>query len=78
MASTFLRTFRDIEQPSVGVLNIGSEDGKGTELTSGTLDLLKQRDVNLLGNVEGNDIYKGTVNIVVCDGFTGNVLLKAI
>lgn len=76
MGSIFLSRYFGIT-PKVGVLNIGSEEGKGDELTDGTLALLKQEaSIDLVGNVEGNDIYKGTADLVVCDGFTGNVVLK--
>lgn len=77
MASVFLQQYNNGVQPTIGVLSIGSEDNKGDELTKETLDLLRQTDLKVIGNVEGNDIYKGTTDIVVCDGFTGNVVLKA-
>jgi len=66
------------ENPSVGLLNIGSEDIKGNETVKAAGELLKQTKLNFYGNVEGNDIFKGTVDVVACDGFTGNVALKAI
>jgi glycerol-3-phosphate acyltransferase PlsX len=62
--------------PSVGLLNIGKEDSKGNELTFAAYQLFKQHDMNFVGNVEGNAILKGTVDVVVCDGFVGNALLK--
>ena len=62
--------------PSVGLLNIGHEDSKGNELTFNAYQLLKKHDLNFVGNVEGNAILKGTVDVVVCDGFVGNALLK--
>jgi glycerol-3-phosphate acyltransferase PlsX len=62
--------------PSVGLLNIGQEDSKGNELTFAAYQLFKQHDMNFVGNVEGNAILKGTVDVVVCDGFVGNALLK--
>ena len=62
--------------PSVGLLNIGQEDSKGNELTFNAYRLFKQHDMNFVGNVEGNAILKGTVDVVVCDGFVGNALLK--
>ena len=65
------------ENPSVGLLNIGSEDIKGNEVVKQTGELLRASHLNFYGNVEGNDIYKGTVDVVVCDGFVGNVALKA-
>lgn len=62
--------------PSVGLLNIGQEDTKGNESTFNAYQLFKQHDMNFVGNVEGNAILKGTVDVVVCDGFVGNALLK--
>jgi phosphate acyltransferase len=63
--------------PSVGLLNIGSEEIKGNEDTKLVGELLKASHLNFYGNVEGTDIYKGTTDVVVCDGFVGNVMLKA-
>jgi glycerol-3-phosphate acyltransferase PlsX len=65
------------ERPSVGLLNIGVEDIKGNEAVKEAARLLRDSGLNFSGNVEGNDIYKGTVDVVVCDGFVGNVALKA-
>jgi glycerol-3-phosphate acyltransferase PlsX len=62
--------------PTVGLLNIGSEDIKGNEVVKQTAELLKASNLNFYGNVEGDDIYKGTTDLVVCDGFVGNVALK--
>jgi len=62
--------------PTVGLLNIGSEDIKGNEVVKQTAELLKSSQLNFYGNVEGDDIYKGTTDLVVCDGFVGNVALK--
>jgi len=64
------------ERPSVGLLNIGSEDIKGNEVVKQAGELLRASHLNFYGNVEGNDIYKGTTDLVVCDGFVGNVALK--
>jgi glycerol-3-phosphate acyltransferase PlsX len=65
------------ERPSVGLLNIGTEDIKGNEAVKQAAELLRESGLNFTGNVEGNDIYKGTVDVVVCDGFVGNVALKS-
>ena len=65
-----------IERPTVGLLNIGEEDIKGSDVVKETAELLKVSGLNFHGNVEGNDIYKGTTDVVVCDGFVGNVALK--
>ncbi|QDC46117.1 phosphate acyltransferase PlsX [Candidatus Methylopumilus universalis] len=63
-------------KPSVGLLNIGSEDMKGSEVVRQAGELLRRSHLNFYGNVEGNDIFKGTTDVVVCDGFVGNVALK--
>lgn len=65
------------ERPSVGLLNIGEEDTKGNEVVKLAAELLKASGLNFFGNVEGDDIFKGTTDVVVCDGFVGNVTLKA-
>jgi len=62
--------------PSVGLLNIGQEDSKGNEVAFNAYQLFKQSEMNFVGNVEGNAILKGTVDVVICDGFVGNALLK--
>ncbi len=64
------------ERPSVGLLNIGEEEIKGNEVVKRAGELLKDSGLNFIGNVEGDDIYKGTADVVVCDGFVGNVALK--
>jgi len=65
------------ERPTVGLLNIGVEDIKGNETVKSAAELLRTSGLNFHGNVEGDDIYKGTTDVVVCDGFVGNALLKA-
>jgi len=65
------------ERPSVGLLNIGVEDIKGNETVKRAADLLRDSGLNFHGNVEGDDIFKGTTDVVVCDGFVGNAVLKA-
>ncbi|MBV8031968.1 MAG: phosphate acyltransferase PlsX [Betaproteobacteria bacterium] len=65
------------ERPSVGLLNIGVEDIKGNETVKHAAELLRSSGLNFYGNVEGDDIYKGTTDVVVCDGFVGNSVLKA-
>ena len=64
-------------RPTVGLLNIGEEVIKGNEVVKQAGELLRASDLNFFGNVEGNDIFKGTTDIVVCDGFVGNVALKS-
>lgn len=76
MGSALASAIDGSERPSVGLLNIGEEDIKGNEVTKIAGDLLRASGLNFHGNVEGDDIYKGTTDIVVCDGFVGNVALK--
>jgi glycerol-3-phosphate acyltransferase PlsX len=66
-----------IEQPRVGLLSIGEEEGKGNDLTKETFRVLKETGLNFMGNAEGRDIYNGNADVVVCDGFIGNIVLKA-
>jgi phosphate acyltransferase len=65
-----------IEAPRVGLLSIGEEEGKGNELTKETYRVLKEAGLNFIGNAEGRDVYNGNADVVVCDGFIGNVVLK--
>ena len=65
-----------VSQPRVGLLSIGEEDGKGNEVTKEAFKLLKGSPMNFVGNIEGRDVYSGIADIVVCDGFIGNVALK--
>jgi len=76
MGSALVAAVDGIERPTVGLLNIGEEDIKGNDVVKETAELLKASDLNYYGNVEGNDIYKGTTDVIVCDGFVGNVALK--
>jgi glycerol-3-phosphate acyltransferase PlsX len=66
------------DSPTVGLLNIGEEVIKGNEVVKEAAELLRASPLNFYGNVEGNDIFKGTVDVVVCDGFVGNVVLKSV
>ena len=77
MGSMLVSALEHKERPSVGLLNIGEEDIKGNEVVKRAAELLRASDLNFYGNVEGNDIFKGTTDVVVCDGFVGNVVLKA-
>ncbi|MFA6313129.1 MAG: phosphate acyltransferase PlsX [Sterolibacterium sp.] len=77
MGSMLYSALEHKENPSVGLLNIGEEDIKGNEVVKRAGELLRESGLNFYGNVEGDDIYKGTVDVVVCDGFVGNVTLKA-
>jgi len=62
--------------PSVGLLNIGQEEKKGTEITQAAHKLLSQSELNFIGNIEGHDVLRGTCDVIVCDGFVGNIVLK--
>ncbi|HVF65676.1 MAG TPA: phosphate acyltransferase PlsX [Casimicrobiaceae bacterium] len=77
MGSALASAVERIERPSVGLLNVGGENIKGNEVVKQTAELLRTSGLNFYGNVEGDDIYKGTTDVVVCDGFVGNVMLKA-
>src|SRR5256885_14396226 len=66
-----------IEAPRVGLLSIGEEEGKGNELTKEVFRVLKETGLNFIGNAEGRDVYNGNADVIVCDGFIGNVVLKA-
>lgn len=76
MASSCSGLLLKYERPRVGLLSIGEETGKGNALVKETYELLKQSPLNFIGNVEGRDVYKGDVDVVVCDGFVGNIALK--
>lgn len=78
MGAALVSTVDRKSQPTVGLLNIGEEVIKGNEVVKQAADLLGSCGLNFYGNVEGNDIFKGTVDVVVCDGFVGNVVLKAV
>ena len=76
MGSVYMRHVVGKSNPSVGLLNIGEEEEKGTEFTKEAFKLLEQAPVNFIGNVEGRDIYTGRCDVIVCGGFVGNVALK--
>jgi len=76
MGHVYARDILGIETPRVGLLSVGEEEGKGNELTKEAYEQLKESSLNFLGNVEGRDIYNGNADVVVTDGFTGNVALK--
>ncbi|HWA36662.1 MAG TPA: phosphate acyltransferase PlsX [Burkholderiales bacterium] len=77
MGAMLVSAVEQKERPSVGLLNIGVEDIKGNDTVKQAGELLKASGLNFYGNVEGDDIYKGTTDVVVCDGFVGNAVLKA-
>lgn len=76
MGASLVAAVEHREQPTVGLLNIGEEDIKGNEVVKQAAELLRNTDLNFVGNVEGDGIYKGTADVIVCDGFVGNVALK--
>jgi glycerol-3-phosphate acyltransferase PlsX len=76
MASSFYKKITGIKRPRVGLVSIGEEDTKGNELTLAAFKLLKKADINFVGNIEGRDIPRSKVDVVICDGFVGNIILK--
>jgi len=77
MATVYAREMFGIESPRIGMMNIGEEEGKGTDLIKKTRDLLKNDPtLNFVGNLEGRDLFEGKCNVVICEGFVGNVILK--
>ncbi len=76
MGSSLVRALEHKPNPTVGLLNIGSEDIKGNEVVKQAAALLRASDLNFYGNIEGNDVFNGVTDVVVCDGFVGNVALK--
>jgi glycerol-3-phosphate acyltransferase PlsX len=76
MGSVYSREVLGRKTPRVGILSIGTEDSKGNELTLAAFKLCRQLDLNFIGNVEGHDLFKDHVDVVVCDGFVGNIVLK--
>jgi glycerol-3-phosphate acyltransferase PlsX len=77
LGSVYATTVLGIENPKVALLNIGEEDSKGNLLSIATYKLLAESDeLNFTGNIEGRDIFTGAADVIVCDGFTGNIVLK--
>ncbi|MCB1957944.1 MAG: phosphate acyltransferase PlsX [Rhodocyclaceae bacterium] len=76
MGAMLVSAVEHVDRPTVGLLNIGEEEIKGNEVVKEAAELLRKSGLNFYGNVEGTDIYKGTTDVVVCDGFVGNVALK--
>jgi glycerol-3-phosphate acyltransferase PlsX len=77
MGAVYAEEVLGIPDPRIGVLSVGEEDGKGSETTRHALDALRHLDINFGGNAEGRDIWNGKFNVVACDGFVGNVVLKS-
>ncbi|WP_164215427.1 phosphate acyltransferase PlsX [Virgibacillus sp. YIM 98842] len=78
MGSIYTEKVRSIANPTVGLLNVGTEDGKGNELTKKAFTLMKNAPINFIGNVEARDLFDGAADVVVTDGFSGNIALKTI
>ncbi|TFB23245.1 phosphate acyltransferase PlsX [Filobacillus milosensis] len=78
MGSIYVENVRDIKNPRVGLLNVGTEDQKGSELVKEAFKLLEQAPINFIGNVEARDLLEGAADVVVTDGFSGNIALKSI
>ncbi|MCL5780527.1 MAG: phosphate acyltransferase PlsX [Firmicutes bacterium] len=77
MGSLYAEKVLGLPNPRVGLLNIGAEETKGNELTLAAYQLLKEAEINFVGNVEGRDLFLGTSDVAICDGFVGNVVLKS-
>ena len=78
LGTTYIQNLLDIDSPRVGLLNNGGEETKGNRLTQESHQLLKKTNLNFIGNVEGQDILSGTADVIVTDGFTGNIVLKTM
>src|SRR5699024_9977382 len=78
MGSAYMEHVKKVNRPRGGLVNIGTEKGKGNELTKEAFQLLEQANVNFIGNVEARDLLNGVCDVAVCDGFSGNLLLKSI
>jgi len=76
MGTIFAKEMGGVSNPKVGVLSMGEEEGKGNEVTEAAAKLIKESRLNFIGNVEGRDILAGNVDVVVCDGYVGNIILK--
>ena len=76
MGTIFAKVMGGVPNPKVGVLSMGEEDGKGNDVSEAAGKLLRESNLNFIGNVEGRDILAGNVDVVVCDGFVGNIILK--
>ena len=78
MGSIYSEKVRGIDQPRVGLLNVGTEEGKGNELTREAYELLSDAPINFIGNIEARDLFSGIADVVVTDGYSGNIALKTI
>lgn len=78
LGSAYMESTLSVENPKIGLLNIGEEKGKGNELVNETYDLMEKSNLNFIGNIEGHLLPSGACDVVVCDGFTGNIVLKVL
>lgn len=78
MGSVYMQQVMNIENPTIGLINVGTEDRKGPANLKQTFKILSESELNFIGNIESRDILKGTVDVVICDGFVGNVILKLL
>lgn len=78
LGSIYAEKVRNIEKPRVALLNVGTEEGKGQELAKQAYDLIKEAPVHFIGNIEGRDLLEGAADVIVADGFSGNIALKTI
>lgn len=78
MGSIYMKNVLDIDRPKVGLMSNGEEEGKGDALTKETYPLLQRAGVNFIGNIEGRDVMEGNADVITCDGFVGNVILKTV
>ncbi len=78
MGNIYMRDYMDIKNPKIALMSNGEEEGKGDALVKETYPILKNSDLNFIGNIEGRDVMLGRADVIVCDGFTGNVILKTI
>ncbi|MCF8240020.1 MAG: phosphate acyltransferase PlsX [Melioribacteraceae bacterium] len=76
LGSIFVKEIYGVSNPTIGLMNVGEEESKGYKLTTETAALFRKSELNFYGNVEGKDVFKGTVDVIVCDGFVGNIILK--
>jgi phosphate acyltransferase len=77
MSEVYAKYLFGIDKPTIGLLSVGGEEGKGNELTKEVFEILSNLPMNFIGNVEGNNVFQNSADVVVCDGFIGNVLLKS-
>lgn len=78
MGSVYMKNVLGIENPTVGLMSNGEEEGKGDELTKETFPKMQKAPINFIGNIEGRDVMEGTADVITCDGFVGNVILKTV